>query len=393
MLRLIELAADHAATILAIQNEAVGHDVLREVIAALLGYEDFASVTQSNPSVFPPPSGQSARFDRAALDLEKQQVARTSISDVNVPAIVAACQRALMEKYDGSCVVMGGALFYKRLRYPFTSGNARPAAAQDASSLSNPSFPFVVGSTRRFAEKAKQSAPVFEPLVSASPGKPRRIGADVIVVTTRLDNVLVWLPSGSYSHAYCGFAVHLDSNAILSCAVSCTDDWSRLAAETLANALGAPPTSVESPQGSLNPFCPARLIKIAIDYVNLAAPLSGALQANSFRVLKPRIKDRVRLERLVVWIHDAVGSDQVARSKRRELQQSTAISLFTKEYLAQLIRCEISARNLTLQDGAASYPLELLRQCMLAEAAPPRPYEWRAQLYSALMSQSKPRPA
>lgn len=39
MRRLIELAADHAATILAIQNEAVGHDVLREVIAGLLGYE------------------------------------------------------------------------------------------------------------------------------------------------------------------------------------------------------------------------------------------------------------------------------------------------------------------------------------------------------------------
>jgi hypothetical protein len=37
MLRLIERAANHAATILAIQNEAVGHDVLREVIAGLLG--------------------------------------------------------------------------------------------------------------------------------------------------------------------------------------------------------------------------------------------------------------------------------------------------------------------------------------------------------------------
>lgn len=89
MLRLIELAADHAATILAIQNEAVGHDVLREVIAGLLGYEDFTSVTQSNPNVFPPPSGQTARLDRAAQYLAKQKVARASISDVNVPAIVA----------------------------------------------------------------------------------------------------------------------------------------------------------------------------------------------------------------------------------------------------------------------------------------------------------------
>ncbi|OSR67131.1 hypothetical protein [Pseudomonas syringae] len=387
MLRLIERAANHAATILAIQNEAVGHDVLREVIAGLLGYEDFASVTQSKPNVFPTPSGRTARLDRAARDLEKQKVARASISDVNVPAIVTACQRALMEKYDGSCVVMAGALFYKRFRYPFTSGNELPAAHQDASSLSNSSSPFVVGRTRRFAEKAKQSAPAYEPLVSAPPGKPRRFGADVIVLTIRLDNVLIWLPSGSYSHAYCGFAVHVDSNAILSCAVSSTDDWSQLAAETLANALGAPPASVESPQGSVNPFCPARLIQIAIDEVNLAEPLLGALQANSFRVLKPRIKDRVRLDRLVVWIHEAVGSDHVARSKRCELQQSTAISLFTKEHLAQLIRCEISARNLTLQDGAASYPLELLRECMLAEAAPPRPYEWRTELYSALMSQ------
>ncbi|AKT30773.1 hypothetical protein RYA05_34685 [Pseudomonas syringae pv. actinidiae] len=260
MLRLIELAADHAATILAIQNEAVGHDVLREVIAGLLGYEDFPSVTQSNPNVFPPPSGQTARLDRAAQYLEKQKVARTSISDANVPAIVAACQRALMEKYNGSCVVMAGTLFYKRLRYPFTSENALPAAPQDASSLSNPSSPFVVGSTRRYAENAKQSVPAYEPLVSAPLGKPRRFGADVIVVTTRLDYILIRLPSGSYSHAHCGFAVHVDSNAILSCAVSSTDDWSQLAAETLANALGAPPASVESPQGSLNPFCPARLI-------------------------------------------------------------------------------------------------------------------------------------
>ncbi|MFU0490985.1 hypothetical protein ACMZYS_12720, partial [Pseudomonas syringae pv. actinidiae] len=76
-----------------------------------------------------------------------------------------------------------------------------------------------------------------------------------------------------------------------------------------------------------------RLIKIAIDKVNLSEPLSRALQANSFRVLKPHIKDRVRLERLVVWIHEAVGSDHVARSERCELQQSTAISLFTKEHL------------------------------------------------------------
>lgn len=386
MRRLIELAADHAATILAIQNEAVGHDVLREVIAGLLGYEDYASASRSDPSEFLPPSSKAARFDRADSGLHNQQrVARASISDVNMPAAVAACQQALVEACNGAYVITRGGIFYKGL-YTLPTEHKGPACPLGIRPFSGASSP-VVGSTRRYAEDAKHSEPAYEPLVSVPPGKPRSLGADIVIVTARLDSVLTLLPNGTYSRACCGLVVHVDSNAILGCAVSSTDDWSRVAAEALADALGATPKSLESPGEVLKPFCPARVIKVAFDNTILGEPLSDALKADCFQVLKPRVKDRVRSERLVAWIHKAVGDVQGARSKRPELQESKAISVYTKADLVQLIQCRVSARNLTLQDGAVS-PLELLRVCMLTETAPARPYEWRAQLYSALMPQS-----
>jgi hypothetical protein len=388
MRRLIELAADHAATILAIKNEAVGHDVLREVIAGLLGYEDYASVSRSDSCEFLPPSGQPARFERADSSLQSQpRAARAPISDVNIPAVVAACQQALVETCDGACVATRGGIFYKGLRYTFPTEHKSPTRHLNVSDLTEASSP-VVGGTRRYAEHAKHSQPVYEPLVSVPLGKPRSLGADLMIVITRLDSVLISLTGGGYSHAYCGFVVHVDSNAVLGCAVSSTDDWSRVAAEALADALGATPASVESPEEVLKPFCPARVIKVAFDATILGEPLSGALKADYFQVLKPRAKDRVRSERLVAWTQKAVGGDQGVRSKRPELQESKAISVHKKEGLVQLIQCGVTARNLTLQNGAVSHPLELLRVCMLTETAPARPYEWRAQLYSALMPQS-----